>query len=167
MAEYAVSGAVGGLCLVIASYPLDSIKCLIQNQSSHRRSILGLYRGISAPLAATPPIAALVFGTYGLGLNLFNDHILAAGAFSGLLSAFAIGPAERVKVLLQTSTNPNPFDILKKVYTGGIRSIFRGTMITIARDTIGSALYFGIYEHLKHEHSTLTAGGTCPQYSNP
>ena len=53
--------------------------------------------------------------------------------------------------------------------TGGLRSIFKGSVATLARDGPGSALYFATYEYLKKELSSpgedlslfaiMTAGG--------
>lgn len=42
------------------------------------------------------------------------------------------------------------FDVVTKLYAeGGIRSLFRGTFATLARDGPGSAAYFATYESLK------------------
>lgn len=42
------------------------------------------------------------------------------------------------------------FDVVTKLYAeGGIRSLFRGTVATLARDGPGSAAYFATYEYLK------------------
>ena len=82
-----------------------------------------------------------------------------AGAFSAVPQAFVAAPVERVKVLLQvqgqarkeplpvamTSAAPHyngPLDVVRQLYKeGGVRSIFRGTGATIARDGPGSAVY--------------------------
>jgi solute carrier family 25 carnitine/acylcarnitine transporter 20/29 len=67
-------------------------------------------------------------------------------------------PMERVKVLLQIQ-KPAPgekpkyagsFDCAKQLYKeGGIRSVYRGTFMTLARDAPGSAAYFAAYEIVK------------------
>ncbi|ODQ64399.1 mitochondrial carrier [Nadsonia fulvescens var. elongata DSM 6958] len=47
-------------------------------------------------------------------------------------------------------------DVVKYLYkTGGIKSIFKGSVATVARDGPGSALYFATYEYIKRE---LTKG---------
>lgn len=63
-------------------------------------------------------------------------------------------PMERVKVLMQTQGPEKKyngsFDVVKHLYaTGGIRSVFRGSVATLARDGPGSAAYFATYEYLK------------------
>lgn len=72
-------------------------------------------------------------------------------------------PFERVKVLLQiqgqqqTQTTGNPrytgtLDVVRQLYlTGGLRSVFRGSALTLARDGPGSAAYFATYEYAKRK----------------
>jgi solute carrier family 25 carnitine/acylcarnitine transporter 20/29 len=67
---------------------------------------------------------------------------------------------ERVKVLLQIQ-KPAPgekpkyagtLDCAKQLYReGGIRSVYRGTFMTLARDAPGSAAYFAAYEIVKRK----------------
>lgn len=61
-------------------------------------------------------------------------------------TTFVAAPVERVKVLLQMQGQggeqlySGPVDAVKKLYKeGGLRSVFRGTGATLARDVPGSA----------------------------
>jgi solute carrier family 25 carnitine/acylcarnitine transporter 20/29 len=70
-------------------------------------------------------------------------------------------PFERVKVLLQIqgqkqlAPGEKPkyaggVDVVRQLYKeGGIRSVFRGSAMTLARDGPGSACYFATYEMVK------------------
>lgn len=70
-------------------------------------------------------------------------------------------PFERVKVLLQIqgqktlAPGEKPrysggLDVVRQLYKeGGIRSVFRGSAMTLARDGPGSAAYFATYEYTK------------------
>lgn len=70
-------------------------------------------------------------------------------------------PMERVKVLLQIQGSKTlapgekpqyagSMDCAKQLYReGGIRSVYRGTFMTLARDGPGSAAYFATYETVK------------------
>jgi solute carrier family 25 carnitine/acylcarnitine transporter 20/29 len=69
-------------------------------------------------------------------------------------------PMERVKVLLQIQGQKlkpgekpqyaGSLDCAKQLYReGGIRSVYRGTFMTLARDGPGSAAYFAAYEIMK------------------
>lgn len=70
-------------------------------------------------------------------------------------------PFERVKVLLQIqgqktlAPGEKPkysggVDVVRQLYKeGGVRSVFRGSAATLARDGPGSAAYFAAYEYIK------------------
>merc|ERR1719343_652994 len=81
-----------------------------------------------------------------------------------------MAPTERIKCLLQVQTNntndsnvsakggktpPPPkytgmVDCATKIYKeGGIRSVYKGTMLTLMRDVPGSIAWFGTYEIIK------------------
>lgn len=117
------------------------------------------------------------FQGYDLGKTLVNkfsnvrvEHntpqysigqISAAGFFSAIPMTLITAPFERVKVLLQIQgQNPPPpgqkpkysggLDVVRQLYKeGGIRSVFRGSVMTLARDGPGSAAYFASYEYIK------------------
>lgn len=80
-------------------------------------------------------------------------------------------PFERVKVLLQIqgqkqlAPGEKPrysggLDVVRQLYKeGGIRSVFRGSAMTLARDGPGSAAYFATYEYIKRKMTPLDANG--------
>ena len=80
-------------------------------------------------------------------------------------------PFERIKILLQTqahgfSKGNNAgrarqsrvdMGILRRIYhQGGIRSFYRGSLLTFARDGPDSAAYFATYEYCKRRFTTLS-----------
>lgn len=85
-----VAGGVGGICLVLAGHPMDTIKVRIQTMSTpapgerpqfggtfdcvsktfRNEGLKGFYRGMFAPLIAATPINAVCFFGYGLGVRL-------------------------------------------------------------------------------------------------
>lgn len=110
-------------------------------------------------------------------------QISAAGFISALPTTSVAAPFERIKVILQlqgqnsaeaaaeaaAAGKPAPkqfngaFDVVKHLYKeGGLKSVFRGSVATFARDGPGSALYFATYEYLKRtltpEGSTMSLG---------
>jgi solute carrier family 25 carnitine/acylcarnitine transporter 20/29 len=125
-----------------------------------REGLPGLYQGITAPLVAVVPAFAITFWSYDLarsvqqkrdttGKELSLGQIAAAGAFSGIPLAAVLGPLERVKCLMQVDkTRYSGFgDCVGQVYRqGGLRSVFRGTAMTVIRDVPGNATYFCAYE---------------------
>lgn len=84
--------------------------------------VLGLYKGMGAPIVGVAPIFAICFFGYNLGKKLVAQNpehlkqvklfliicnssrrheILLAGMFSGIFTTAIMAPGERIKVLLQ------------------------------------------------------------------
>jgi solute carrier family 25 carnitine/acylcarnitine transporter 20/29 len=90
-------------------------------------------------------------------------QVSAAGFFSAIPQTIITAPFERVKVLLQIqgqkqlAPGEKPkysggVDVVRQLYKeGGIRSVFRGSAMTLARDGPGSAFYFATYETVKRK----------------
>lgn len=143
--------------------------------------IRGLYAGVSAPLVGVTPMFAVSFWGYDMGKKLVEattevpvknnnpqysiGQISAAGFFSAIPMTLITAPFERVKVLLQIqgqkqlAPGEKPkysggVDVVRQLYKeGGIRSVFRGSAMTLARDGPGSAAYFAAYEYIKRSLS--------------
>src|ERR1700712_3347444 len=119
------------------------------------------------------PTVAVSFWGYDVGKNLVKTYstvkdnqlsiaqISAAGFFSAIPMTLITAPFERVKVLLQIqgqkqlAPGEKPkysggVDVVRQCYKeGGVRSVFRGSFATLARDGPGSAAYFATYEYIK------------------
>ncbi|KAF2703149.1 mitochondrial carrier [Pleomassaria siparia CBS 279.74] len=136
----------------------------------------GLYAGVSAPLVGVTPMFAVSFWGYDVGKNIVSSfsplapgaqfsvaQISAAGFFSAIPMTLITAPFERVKVLLQIqgqktlAPGEKPryaggVDVVRQLYKeGGVRSVFRGSAMTLARDGPGSAAYFATYEIVKRK----------------
>jgi len=134
-----------------------------------RDGLRGMYRGMGPPIIGVTPIFALSFWSYDLGkkivyaatpertsMQLTTGELAFAGFFSAVPTTLLAAPAERIKVVLQVQgqgggTNyTGPVDAIRGLYReGGMRSLFRGTGATLARDGPGSAAYFVAYELAK------------------
>lgn len=79
-------------------------------------------------------------------------------------------PFERVKVILQVQGSrlkpgeepkyKGGVDVVRQLYQqGGLRSVFRGSTATLARDGPGSAAYFAAYEYIKRKLTPRDAQG--------
>ena len=174
--------------------------CLVTSKSSHstlgilrrifvKEGVPGLYRGVQAPLLAVTPAFAVSLWSYEVASRAILEYshlrhvddqhrpitrAAIAGALSSIPQACLLGPTERIKCMMQVdkSRYTGFVDCFRSVYReGGIRSLFRGTGMTVVRDCPGRAAYFGTYEALKgyscllegREHAstvgTLLAGG--------
>lgn len=179
---------------MFAGHPLDLIKVRLQAQPDKYSGImdvakktiktdgaLGLYRGMSAPLAGVTPIFAVNFWAYGLGKSFIAGQrghgdptrlslldIGMAGAFSALPTTAIMAPGERIKCIMQTQSpangkQPGAIAVAKDLWReGGLRSVFRGSVATLLRDGFGSFAYFGAYEGIKRAMSTDGSAPSTP-----
>lgn len=135
------------------------------------------------PTLTLPPPVAVSFWGYDLGKRLVSatsevaptgftiPQLAAAGFFSAIPQTAITAPFERVKVLLQIqgqkqlAPGEKPkyaggVDVVRQLYReGGLRSVFRGATMTLARDGPGSACYFATYELVKRRLTPKDAAG--------
>ncbi|KAF9873186.1 hypothetical protein CkaCkLH20_09349 [Colletotrichum karsti] len=132
----------------------------------------GLYAGVSAPLVGVTPMFAVSFWGYDVGKSIVRSsaaapdaplsiaQVSAAGFLSAIPMTAITAPFERVKVILQVQSQrlqpgespkyAGGLDVVRSLYReGGLRSVFRGSAATLARDGPGSAAYFAAYEYIK------------------
>ncbi|XP_062891395.1 mitochondrial carnitine/acylcarnitine carrier protein-like isoform X2 [Mobula hypostoma] len=191
-----LAGGVGGICLILAGHPLDTVKVCLQTQPppapGHRQlysgaidclrktiakeGVLGLYRGMGAPILAITPVMAVGFFGFGVGKKLQQAHpeepltysqLFRAGVLSGVFSSAILTPVERIKCLLQVQSGSQrmytgPGDCVRKLYRhSGIPGIYKGMFLTLLRDIPGTGVYFLTYEWLKE---VLTLEGQRQNY---
>lgn len=182
--EDIVFGSLAGIAGKFIEYPFDTVKVRLQSQPNHlplrytgplecfRQSIradgiLGLYRGISAPLVgAALDVGSLFFfervaqrGLFAAGLYKPEDKLpLSAlfftGAVAGAFTSLVLTPIELVKCRIQVPTvsltdgtinrAPKPIEIIRQIYRhGGLLGFWHGQFGTLIRETGGSAAWFG------------------------
>jgi len=150
----------------------------VVRQAIARDGVAGMYRGMVPPLLGVTPIFAVSFWAYDASKQLIlaltpnrsterlsTAELATAGFLSAVPTTLITAPVERAKVLLQVQGQGTAgtqykgvFDVMKHLYKeGGLRSIFRGTGATLARDGPGSAAYFAAYEVTK---KMLTPAGS-------
>lgn len=162
---------------------IDVVKKTVAREGMFR----GLYAGVSAPLVGVTPMFAVSFWGYDMGKKLVEatttvpvinntpqytiGQISAAGFFSAIPMTAITAPFERVKIILQIqgqkqlAPGEKPkysggLDVVRQLYKeGGVRSVFRGSAMTLARDGPGSAAYFATYEYIKRSLSPKDADG--------
>ncbi|KAL1020504.1 hypothetical protein UPYG_G00000940 [Umbra pygmaea] len=188
-----VAGGAGGACLLLVGHPLDTIKVRLQTQSRvstqrvpykgaydcfsktvSKEGLLGLYKGMGAPLAGVAPMMAIGFFGFGLGKQLLQpdatqklmpSQLFLSGCLAGIFTTVIVCPGERVKCLLQVQASrgqhascyAGPLDCAVKLYRAqGFRSVYKGTALTLLRDVPSNGVYFMTYDFLKHK---MTAEG--------
>lgn len=129
---------------------------------------LGLYKGVLAPMAGVGFMYAVCFAGYNFGKDVVRHEgqtdgelsytqIWNAGMISGVATTAVMVPMEQVKIRLQLDGQSGGapkyngmWDCTKALAReGGMRSLYRGTALTLLRDCPGSGAYFAGYEAIK------------------
>ncbi|KAH8022091.1 hypothetical protein HPB51_021814 [Rhipicephalus microplus] len=187
------AGGFGGICLIFAGHPLDTIKVRLQTMPKPGPGESPRYTGTFDCAKKTivrevmTPMFAVCFFGFGIGKKIQQKHpeeeltlpqLFLAGMLSGVFTTAIMAPGERIKCLLQASCRvqqahsdhggkarfAGPVDCAKQLYReGGIRSIYKGTAATLLRDVPASGMYFASYEWLQR---VLTPKGGRYAFSN-
>ncbi|KAJ3120459.1 carnitine transporter [Physocladia obscura] len=139
---------------------------------------LGLYRGVSPVLFGAGPVMGICYMSYSTTMTAIQklyysptlipkdmpvvdtlpiQYVALSGAVAAIPTSLILGPAERIKILMQVETKSrsspslNPLTSIWRVIrtNGGLSKLFRGTPITTLRDFPGDAAYFGVFEGVK------------------
>ncbi|TGJ87816.1 hypothetical protein E0Z10_g987 [Xylaria hypoxylon] len=178
-------GSTAGIVGKYIEYPFDTVKVRLQSQPDHlpprytgpldcfRQSIkadgvLGLYRGISAPLfgAAAETSSLFLFERMGRAAVYSSGYcprdralplsaLWFTGAFAGAFTSVVLTPIELVKCKVQVPASvdgsvpkvPSVTSVIRDVYKHeGIRGFWHGQMGTFLRESGGCAAWFGSKE---------------------
>ncbi|TVU28790.1 hypothetical protein EJB05_20323 [Eragrostis curvula] len=173
MNRHAVAGALAGTAVSVSLHPVDTVKTLIQANSSSQssfyhtlrhilveRGILGLYGGLASKLICSAPISAIYTFTYEIVKgNLLpvlpkEYHSIAhctAGGCSSLATSFVFTPSECIKQQMQVGSQyQNCWKALVGcLQRGGIASLYAGWGAVLCRNIPHSIVKFYAYESLK------------------
>ena len=181
-------GAVGGISLVLVGHPFDLVKVRLQTSPvpSLRRCLIeivrgrgfrGFYQGVTAPLLGVVPIFGLYYGTFKIGRDCMNKHSEAtktlntalAGACAAIVTTLVACPAERLKTILQLAPSTQStglkdlFGLVRELYTlGGMRALYSGLSLMLAKDIPSSIIYFSVYEKIKQSLVSRTSSDILP-----
>jgi ornithine carrier protein len=147
----------------------------------------GLYTGLSLPLAAQALYKATIFTTNQVTRSILLDlrtqngqcrpylslfDYFTCGATSGAINALLfVSPVEYVRnqLIIQHSMSVydkanafplmrGPMDVIRNTYhTHGILGLWRGTLMTVARDSVGCGAFFFMFE-VGQQHFPLWTG---------
>jgi len=142
-----LAGGFGGVCLVAAGHPLDTIKVRLQTmpkpepgkppqfagtwdcaaKTVKKEGFKGLYKGMAAPILGVTPMYAICFLGFSIGKKLQQTtpdqqltpiQIFQAGMLSGIFTTAIMTPGERIKCLLQIQQASG--DTAKAKYAGPV-----------------------------------------------
>lgn len=191
MAHEFIAGCIGGCAGLIVGHPFDTVKVHLQNDNTRmfknsmqcfktlvvKEGVRGLYKGISSPLLGVAAINATVFGVQGATQkNMKNKDTLTshfvAGSAAGLFQSFICSPMELAKSYLQISPKNSSRGLIYYIQViyqqNGIKGLYKGINLTIARETPAFGAYFFTYEFLTRKFdkkkvttSTMIFAGGC------
>jgi solute carrier family 25 carnitine/acylcarnitine transporter 20/29 len=159
-----MSGAISGFIATFIVTPYERLKIL--KQTSQNTSLLinpiFLYKGFSATFTREVPGFAIYFSTYHylkeyyFGINdgitkLSPEFSFLFGGLSGSMAWLFIYPQDRIKTIIQSSTNNDKkiTTIVKDTYkNGGLKSFYSGFGFAISRAILLHAGTFMMFEFL-------------------
>lgn len=183
--EDVVCGSIAGAAGKYIEYPFDTVKVRLQSQPDHlplrytgpldcfrqgikSDGIIGLYRGISAPVVGAAAETSSLFVFESLGRELFFMSGLASrekglslpdlwltGAFAGAFTSLVLTPIELVKCKIQApmvgggsaGTPLRPLPVIKEIFRHeGLRGFWHGQLGTLIREAGGGSAWFGAKE---------------------
>ncbi|XP_015688847.1 adenine nucleotide transporter BT1, chloroplastic/amyloplastic/mitochondrial isoform X2 [Oryza brachyantha] len=171
--RHAVAGALAGTVVSVSLHPIDTVKTIIQVNSSGRssfyhtlrhtlveRGVLGLYGGLGSKIACSAPISAIYTLTYEivkgallpiLPKEYYSVAHCAAGGCSSIATSFVFTPSECIKQQMQVGSKyQNCWDaLLGSLRRGGITSLYAGWGAVLCRNIPHSIVKFYTYENLK------------------
>ena len=182
--EQLAAGGFGGACLATVGAPFDLVKVRQQASGISTPTVIasvirtegvrGLWRGVGPPLLTAPPTFAVVAWSYDNNRRLLQRHLALsplqtttlAGALVAPFTGLLYTPVERVKCLLQCDGERVAAGLAPRyagmgscaaslLRQGGLRSLYQGLGMTLARDFPAWAAYFAVY----HEAKRALAGG--------
>lgn len=185
-----IAGLSSGMSLVLAGHPFDTIKVRLQTQGAQARfagpldclrqtirheGVLGLYKGVTPPLATVGITQSILFGLQSMAVDLMKGkdganrpptvlETMKAAVLSGLAISVLVQPVDAVKARLQVqyagaaTAYTGPIDCLRSILAKlGVRNgLYRGwVMSALVRSCMFA--YFGTYELLRKQFG-MTAG---------
>jgi len=166
-----IAGTIAGIASLIVGFPFDTIKVRFQSPAIagkyhstfhaittiiREERFIGLYKGITSPLATVALMNGLVFASYRFLLKLqlpmaetvpTITQIALAGAGCGIVSSIVTTPTELIKIRQQSTFTPtNARQVALNIFReNGIKGLYRGMPVTAMRDC-GYGAYFAAYE---------------------
>lgn len=164
------AGGFGGICLVAAGHPLDTVKVRIQTmpvpllgqlpiysgtfdcirKTFSNEGFKGFYKGMATPLLGVTPMYAITFFGYSLGKKLQTPpensdytplQIYNAGMLSAVFTTALNGPGERIKCLLQVQAANANSPVIYKGPIDCVTKLYRsGGLRSVFRGTFATLL---------------------------
>ena len=148
MDNHFLYGICGGITGTIISHPFDTIKTRVQSNIaltiSDAVKMKRLYAGITPPLIGIMLEKSIVFGFYNKAKQ-YHLNDFWSGIIGGFMCTLIVTPIDRLKINFQ---NKQP------VTSSTVKTIYKGFIPTIFRETPGFGIYFTTYNYLSNTYNT-------------
>uniref|UniRef100_A0A5S6QHD2 S-adenosylmethionine mitochondrial carrier protein n=1 Tax=Trichuris muris TaxID=70415 RepID=A0A5S6QHD2_TRIMR len=153
-------GALAGLTVDLALYPLDTLKTRLQSSAGFTASggLKSIYAGLPSIAVGSAPGSALFFLTYEFCKSNSLDwtpsqsvaHMLAASCGEAIACLVRV-PTEVVKQRAQANAALSLRKVVAKLLANnGLFGLYRGYLATIVREIPFSCVQFPLWESLKY-----------------
>lgn len=182
------AGFAGGAVQVLVGQPFDLVKVRLQTTTEFgqtpyqvfkntltKEGPLAFYKGTLAPLLGVGACVSLQFyafheakrqliSYYQSDMTLPRFYV--AGAVAGIANTVITSPVEQVRILLQaTNEYHGPRDAVKKIYNSkGLAGLYRGGLLTTAREAQAYGVWFFTYEYLMMRETRHTKREDIPTW---
>ncbi|XP_026750541.2 S-adenosylmethionine mitochondrial carrier protein homolog [Galleria mellonella] len=160
-----LGGAIAGLSVDVALYPLDTLKTRLQSEQGFQKAggFRGVYRGLLTVATSSVPTTSLFFVSYETTKKLVQPYAptqytplvnMLAASVGEVLACVIRVPTEIAKQRKQTYVGNkarSSISILLEAYKaeGFRKGLYRGFMSTVARDLPFSFIELPVWEMLK------------------
>lgn len=169
--EELVYGSIAGAGMCLVGHPFDTLKTRMQadrlslskayRQIAHKEGLKAFYKGMSTPFGTIPIINSIIFTTYEISKEYFEnegktglEYVALSGAIAGLANSYIIGPVELIKIKMQmqkSSQNTlSPMSCFWSIIQrNGVKGLFQGSVATLLAEAPAYMAQFLIYEFVK------------------
>ena len=149
MTEF-LAGCSSGLIQSLVGHPIDTIKVLQQTRRPFYKNPFLYYRGISYPTTFNLLCTGVTFDIHSRMRKITGSHY-SGGFITGLFVAPIIYYFDVGKIHYQL--NPKSKISLSNFFK------INGMMATLARESISTAFYMGVYFNNEERYGPLISGG--------
>ncbi|KAH9606539.1 hypothetical protein KSS87_000526 [Heliosperma pusillum] len=153
--EY-LAGLLAGVATVIIGHPFDTVKVKLQKHHNEvhgvkyrnglhctarvlqNEGIKGLYRGAASSFIGIGFESSLLFGMYSQTKQALQVKLQSSGPDPVVIIPSAACSGAVISVILC------PTELVK------VRGTFRGGVTTFLRESVGNAVFFSVYENVRH-----------------
>lgn len=166
-----ICGASAGIAEALICHPLDVMKTYLQQSSVKsdksvitriysKQGLTGFYRGIETNLMSIPLKNGFRFGVFETFMVLTKQNLLWSGFMAGALEFIIVNPFDvcKIRVLSQYHSIHDPklpqyknsFHAFQKILVNeGIHALYKGSTMTILRQSINQSSNFYTFYKLK------------------